>query len=71
MPIYLRLFQAQRHDGVTAIVALSEVKKLYPHFSFYKFLGDGAHDNYPTYDLLLALNIKAVIPLNKKSTGNF
>ncbi len=71
LPIYLRLVQAQRNDGVAAIVALSEVRKLYPHFSFDKFLGDGAHDNYPTYDLLLAWNIKALIPLNKKSTGKF
>jgi len=71
LPIYLRLVQAQRHDGVTAIVALSEVRKLYPDFNFSKFLGDGAHDNNPTYDLLLAWNIKAIIPLNKKSTGKF
>ena len=71
LPIYLRLVQAQRHDGVTAIVALSEVLKLYPDFNFNEFLGDGAHDNNPTYDLLEAWNIKAIIPLNKKSTGNF
>lgn len=71
LPIYLRLVQAQRYDGVTAIVALSEVRKLYPLFNFEKFLGDGAHDNNPTYDLLHAWNMKAIIPLNKKSTGNF
>ena len=71
LPIYLRLVQAQRYDGVTAIVALSEVRKLYPMFNFDKFLGDGAHDNNPTYDLLHAWNMKAIIPLNKKGTGNF
>ena len=71
LPIYLRLVQAQRHDSVTAIVALSEVRKLYPDFNFSEFLGDGAHDNNPTYDLLQAWNIKAIIPLNKKSAGNF
>ena len=70
LPIYLRLVQAQRHDGVSLIVTLSEARKLYPMFNFEKFLGDGAHDNNPTYDLLLAWDIKAIIPLNKKSTGN-
>jgi len=71
LPIYLRLVQAQRHDSVSAIVTLSEARKLYPLFKFDKFLGDGAHDNNPTYDLLLAWDIKAIIPLNKKNTGNF
>ena len=71
LPIYLRLVQAQRYDGVTAIVALSEVRKLYPLFKFDKFLGDGAHDNNPTYDLLDAWNIKSIIPLNKKGLGKF
>jgi len=70
LPIYLRLVQAQRYDGVTAIVALSEARILYPTFNFDKFLGDGAHDNNPTYDLLHAWNMKAIIPLNKKGTGN-
>lgn len=40
-------------------------------FNFEKFLGGGAHDNNPTYDLLNTWDIKAIIPLNKKSTGNF
>ena len=71
LPIYLRLVQAQRYDGVTAIVALSEARKLYPLFNFEKFIGDGAHDNYPTYELLHSWNMKAVIPLNKKGTGKF
>jgi len=70
LPIYLRLVQAQRYDSVTAIVAMSETRKLYPTFNFDKFLGDGAHDNNPTYDLLHAWNMKAIIPLNKKGTGN-
>ena len=40
-------------------------------FNFDKFLGDGAHDNNPTYVLLHTWNIKTIIPLNKKGTGNF
>lgn len=40
-------------------------------FKFDKFLGDGVHDNNPTYDLLDAWNIKTIIPLNKKVLGKF
>ena len=71
LPLYLRLVEAQRHDGVTAIVALAEARKLYPNFKFGRFIGDGAHDNYPTYELLNAWDTKAVIPLNSKSKGHF
>ena len=69
LPLYLRLVQAQRYDGVTAIVALSEVRKLYPNFTFSEFIGDGAHDNYPTYHLLDEWRMKAIISLNPKGTG--
>jgi hypothetical protein len=71
LPIYLRMVQAQRYDGVSAIVALAEARKLYPQFTFDKFIGDCAHDNYPTYHLLNEWNTKAVIPLNQKNKGNF
>lgn len=46
------MVQAQRFDGISAIVALAEAKKLYPDFGFDSFHGDGAHDNYATYELL-------------------
>jgi len=71
LPLYLRLVEAQRFDGVSAIVALAEAKKLYPDFSFDSFFGDSAHDNYPTYQLLNAWHIKAFIPLNDKNKGHF
>lgn len=70
IPIYLRLVEAPRYDGVTAIIALSEARALYPDFVFDKFIGDCAHDNYPTYHLLNKWNIKPVIPLNKKNKNN-
>ncbi|KZL92743.1 hypothetical protein CLMAG_25570 [Clostridium magnum DSM 2767] len=69
LPIYFRMVQAQRYDGVTAIFTLSEVKKMYPLFNFDKFIADAAHDNYPTYKLLNKWNIKAVISLNPKGKG--
>ena len=71
LPIYLRMVQAQRHDGVSAVVALSEARKLYPDFTFESFIGDGAHDNYATYNLLNEWNMKAFIPLNETNKGNF
>jgi len=65
------MVQAQRYDGVSAIVALAEAIKLYSSFNFDSFLGDGAHDNYPTYQLLHEWNMKAIIPLNETNKGNF
>lgn len=50
---------------------MAETRKLYPEFHFDKFIGDGAHDNYPTYELLDAWDIKAIIHLNEKNKGNF
>lgn len=71
IPIYLRLVQAQRHDSVSAVVSLVEVKRLYPSFTFISFCGDSAHDNYATYKLLHTWNMKAFIPLNKTNKDNF
>lgn len=70
LPIYLRLLQASRFDGVSAIVALAEFRKLYPGFVMDRFLGDSAHDNYPTYELLNAWRIKPIIALNARNKGN-
>lgn len=70
LPIYLRLVEAQRNDGVTAIVALAEARKLYPQLTFNRFIGDGAHDNYPTYQLLNAWGLNPIIPLNAKNNGH-
>ena len=71
LPLYLRIVQAQRHDGISAIVALAEARKLYPDFRFDSFCGDGAHDNYATYQLLNEWDMKAFIPLNETNKGNF
>lgn len=71
LPLYLRIVQAQRFDGISAIVALAEVRKLYPQFRFDSFHGDSAHDNYATYQLLHEWNMKAFISLNEKNKGNF
>ena len=70
-PLYLRLVQANRHDSVSAVVALAEFRDLYPDFKIDTFCHDTACDNYPTYELLDKWNINAVIPLNDKNKGNF
>lgn len=70
LPLYLRMMQAPRHDGVSAVVALAEARKLYSEFTFDSFHGDGAHDNYATYELLHKWNMKAFIPLNESNKGN-
>lgn len=69
LPVYLRLLDASRFDGVSAIVALAEFRKLYPEFTVDIFLGDSAHDNYPTYHLLNTWHIKPIIALNSKNKG--
>jgi hypothetical protein len=69
LPVYLRLLDASRFDGVSAIVALAEFRKLYPEFTVDLFLGDSAHDNYATYHLLNAWHIKPIIALNSKNIG--
>lgn len=63
--------QAQRFDGFTAVVALAEARKLYPQFNFDSFYGDGAHDNYATYQVLNEWSMKAIIPLNETNKVNF
>ena len=70
LPLYLRLLDASRFDGVSAVVALAEFNKLHPEFSIDTFVGDSAHDNYPTYYLLKAWHIKPIIALNPKNKGN-
>lgn len=71
LPLYLRLVQASRHDGVSAVFALNETILLYDEYLFSSFHGDGAHDNYAMYHYLEESNIKAFIPLNETNKGNF
>ncbi|MCL2087829.1 MAG: hypothetical protein FWH05_09600 [Oscillospiraceae bacterium] len=69
LPLYLRLVEAKRHDSVSAVVALAELRDLYPDLKLRTFIHDSAADNTATYELLHNWNIDAVIALNQK--GNF
>ena len=70
LPLYLRLVDAKRHDSVSAIVSLAQIRDLYPDLTFDTFISDSACDNYSTYELLSKWNINAVIALNPKNSGN-
>lgn len=71
LPLYLRLVDAKRHDSVSAVVALSEFRDLYPSLIVKNFISDSASDNYATYELLNKWNINALIALNSTNKGNF
>ena len=71
LPIFLHLAQAKEHDSVNGVKALDRASKLYPELSFASFLGDSAHDNYPTYNLLTAHSISPIIALNERRTGHY
>ena len=70
LPLYLRFLAANRHDSISAVVALAEFRDLYPGLTVDTFISDSASDNYATYELLNAWNINAVIALNKTNEGN-
>jgi hypothetical protein len=66
IPLLIRLVDAKRHDSVAAVVALAEFRELHPDIAIDTFLSDSASDNHPTYKLLEAWDINAVIALNDK-----
>jgi hypothetical protein len=70
LPLYLRLAQANRHDSISALVALAEFRDLYPNLKVKNFISDSASDNYPTYELLDKWGWGAVIALNPTNSGN-
>lgn len=71
LPLHLRMAQASRFDGVSAVFALQEAQLLYDEYICTSFHGDGAHDNYAIYHYLEECNIKVFIPLNETNKGNF
>jgi hypothetical protein len=71
LPIFLLPAQAKEHDSATAVKALDRACKLYPELHFASFIGDSAHDNYPTYNLLAAHSINPIITLNLRRSGHY
>jgi len=71
LPIFLLLAQAKDHDSASRVNALDRACKLYPELFFASFIGDFAHDNYPTYNLLAAHSINPIIALNERRSGHY
>jgi len=67
LPVYLRMVQAKRHDSITTVFALQEVRELFPSMTIKDAIFDGAMDNYPTYELCMHWNIRPFIPLDAKT----
>ena len=70
LPLYLRFVGANRHDSISAVVAIAEFRDLYPNLTIDTFISDSASDNYATYQLLDAWGVNAVIAMNKTNQGN-
>jgi len=60
--------QANRHDSVSAVIALSQLKTIYPQHPFSHFIADSAHDNTATYKLCKFYGLAPIIDLNPKNT---
>jgi hypothetical protein len=67
LPIYLKSVQASRHDSISTIFALEDIRNLYPDFTLKNFLADGAMDNYPTYEYLSHHGVNPFIPLDSRT----
>lgn len=67
LPVFLRLFQASRHDSIASTVSLAELRKLHPDWKIHSFCGDSAHDAIAIYRLLEQWDINAVIALNSRN----
>lgn len=65
IPLFLRLFSARRHDSVSFLLSYKEFQEHSPGVSVRDLCLDSAHDNYPTYELLLHDGIRPFIDLNK------
>jgi hypothetical protein len=71
LPIFIQLAQAKEHDSVSGVKTVDRACKLYPELTFGSFLGDAAHDNYPTYHLLRAHAVQPLIALNERHRGHY
>ncbi|HHV80500.1 TPA: transposase [bacterium] len=68
LPLHFILPQGNRHDSVSAVIALSQLKTIYPQHPFSYFIADSAHDNTATYKLCKFYGLAPIIDLNPKNT---
>jgi hypothetical protein len=64
LPLVMRFVGANRHDSVSGLVALAELRETTPELNVQNVCFDSANDNYATYELLKQWNLKPFIDLN-------
>ena len=64
LPLAMRFVGANRHDSVSGLVSLAELRQLTPQLPIRNVCFDSANDNYPTYGLLKQWDIVPFIDLN-------
>ena len=64
LPLVMRFVRANRHDSVSGLVALAELRQLSPRLPIKNVCFDSANDNYATYELLKQWNYIPFIDLN-------
>ena len=64
LPLLFRFVSAKRHDSVTAVVALAELREVTPSLAIKNICLDSGNDNYPTYELCNTWNYIPFIDLN-------
>jgi hypothetical protein len=66
LPLVMRFVDANRHDSVSGLVSLAELRELTPQLPIENVCFDSANDNYSTYELLKVWGIKPFIDLNRE-----
>ncbi|MGC8970573.1 MAG: transposase [bacterium] len=69
LPLHFILPHLYRHDSVSAVIALSQLKTIHPEQNFSYFIADSAHDNTATYRLCRFYGLNPIIELNPKNTS--
>jgi hypothetical protein len=64
LPLVMRFVAANRHDSVSGLVALAELREISPQLNVKNVCFDSANDNYATYELLREWGIIPFIDLN-------
>ncbi len=64
IPLCLRFFSARRHDSISFLITYQELKKHSGGINIRNMCLDSAHDNYPTYELLINDGVRPFIDLN-------
>lgn len=70
VPLITRFFGAQRHDSVSLLVTLQDLRRHAPELNIKHMPLDSAHDALPIYELLDSWDIISYIDINKRKASN-